>query len=62
MAEAGNTKQYPWSSVYYAKQSTIGFFLFNKNTYIEASLLHILNYGLKAVLARISRVPVATQH
>lgn len=62
MAEAGNTKQYPWSSVYYAKQSTIGFFLFNKNTYIEASLLHILNYDLKAVLARISRVPVATQH
>ena len=35
MAEAGNTKQYPWSSVYYAKQSTIGFFLFNKNTYIH---------------------------
>ena len=35
MAEAGNTKQYPWSSVYYAKQSTIGFFLFNKNTYID---------------------------
>ena len=35
MAEAGNTKQYPWSSVYYAKQSTIGFLLFNKNTYID---------------------------
>ena len=27
-----------------------------------ASLLHILNYGLRTVLARISRVPVATQH